>query len=94
MSPRKGKKDESPEPVVAADVEATSVPKKAAARTGVQSVVYKAVEHQPFVGRYLTVTVLGDQTVTLEVNVPQEVVADVAAALVDLESPHYVIEPA
>lgn len=94
MSPRKGKKDESPEPVVAADAEATPAPKKAAARTGVQSVVYKAVPDQPYAGRFLTVTVLDDQTVTLEVDVPKEVVADVAAALVDLESPSYVIERA
>lgn len=90
MSPRKGKKDEQVEVADAAPTKA-----QPATRTGVQHVVYKAVDGgRPVTGRFLTVTVLGDQTVTLEVDVPKEVVADVAAALVDLESPHYVIERA
>lgn len=56
-------------------------------------IVYRNIEDTPFVGQYLTVTAL-DETVTLKLDEPQEVAADVAAALLDIESDLYVIEKA
>ena len=55
-------------------------------------VVYRSPRGGSFVGRFLTVTVLDDITVTLEQNVPSELDAKVAAALLDLQSDLYVIE--
>lgn len=57
------------------------------------SVVYRSIEGAAFAGQFLTVTVL-DDTVTLKLDEPKEVAADVAAALTAIESDLYVIEKA
>lgn len=87
MSQDKPKKAK-PEPEAPA-VEAQ--PRAASKQTA--SVVYRDVEGAAFAGQYLTVTVL-DETVTLKLDQPQEVAADVAAALLEIESDLYVIEKA
>jgi len=82
-------------PVEASVVEAPAEEIQAAPqRTSVQRVVFTQIEGAPKVGRFLTMTVLDDQTVTLELDVPTEVAADVAAALSALESPLYIIQSA
>jgi hypothetical protein len=81
------------EPVAAEPTEPVAAPAQAPQRTSVQRVVYKQIEGRASVGQFLTVIVMEDQTVTLELDVPKEVAADVAAALVALESPLYVIQP-
>lgn len=81
---------EAPKPVEVPQPVAAQTPQ----RTSVQRVVFHQVKGMAAVGQFLTVIVMGNQTVILELDQPKEVAADVAAALIALESPLYVIQPA
>jgi hypothetical protein len=83
--------ESTPEAPAAAVVEA---PAKRSNRTSVKSVVFHQVKTASSMGEFLTVTVLGDQTVTLKLDTPMEVATDVADALMSIESPYYVIQSA
>lgn len=78
-----------PTPVVEETKPMAAQPKSKSSST---AVVYRSPRGRSFVGRYLTLTVLDNLTVTLEENVPSEVDAQVASALLELNSDLYVIQ--
>ena len=78
-----------PTPVVEEAKPVAAEPKSKSSST---AVVYRSTNDGSYVGRFLTVTVLDNVTVTLEENVPSELDAKVASALLELNSDLYVIQ--